>query len=176
MERHRLGQVESLRRPWLVSVGYERQVPRCKTENSRRQVELDPTTLAMLSSWRDWQEASTAWIGSRVPEWLFPGEDGGTTHPHAFSQAFERIVRRAGLPATRLHDLRHPTPACSSRTVYRSKSSVSDSATPKASFTMDTYQHVMPGMQADAARTYERIVAAPTPSLRRQSASTGTRR
>ncbi len=44
----------------LVSVGYERQVTRCKTENSRRQVELDQTTLAMLSSWRDWQEASTS--------------------------------------------------------------------------------------------------------------------
>jgi len=26
-------------------------------------------------------------------------------------------------------------------------------------FTIDTYQHVMPGMQADAARVFERLVA-----------------
>ena len=29
-------------------------------------------------------------------------------------------------------------------------------------FTMQTYQHILPGMQADAARTYERL-ANPTP-------------
>ena len=43
----------------------------------------------------------------------------------------------------------------------------------KASFTMDTYQHVMPGMQADAARTYERIVTTHTASTARP-ASTGS--
>ena len=30
-------------------------------------------------------------------------------------------------------------------------------ATP--AFTIDTYQHVLPGMQADAARVFERLVA-----------------
>lgn len=114
----------------LVSVGYERQVTRCKTANSRRQVELDPTTLAMLATWRDWKESSTVWLADATPEWLFPADDGGATHPHAFSQAFDRIVRRAGLPPTRLHDLRH-TPACSSRTASHSRSSTNDSVTPR---------------------------------------------
>jgi integrase len=160
----------------LVSVGYERQVTRCKTENSRRLVELDPTTLTMLASWRDWQEASNAWLGGNVPEWLFPGEDGGATHPHAFSQAFERIARRAGLPATRLHDLRHTHASLLIKDGVPLKVVSERLGHAKASFTMDTYQHVMPGMQADAARTYERIIATPTPSRRRPSASTGSTR
>ena len=111
----------------LVSVGYERQVTRCKTEDSRRQIELDPTTLAMLSSWRDWQQTSTIWLGGTVPEWLFPA-DGGATHPHSFSQAFDRIVRNAGTAPR--SDPTILTPACSSRTACLSRSSANDSATP----------------------------------------------
>ena len=29
----------------------------------------------------------------------------------------------------------------------------------KPSFTIDTYQHVLPGMQAEAARTFEALIA-----------------
>ena len=46
----------------LVSVGYERQVTRCKTKNSRRLIELDPTTLALLCAWHIW----SAWGRGRL--------------------------------------------------------------------------------------------------------------
>lgn len=160
----------------LVSVGYERQVTRCKTENSRRQVELDPTTMAMLSAWRDWQEASIRWLGNAVPEWLFPADDGGATHPHAFSQAFDRIVRRTGLPPTRLHDLRHTHASLLIKNGVPLKVVSERLGHAKASFTMDTYQHILPGMQADAARTYEQLVTAVAPSRGRRPTSTGSPR
>ncbi|MGI8661927.1 MAG: hypothetical protein ACR2LQ_01795 [Acidimicrobiales bacterium] len=38
---------------------------------------------------------------------MFTDGDGQPIHPHALSQAFERIARRAGVPMIRLHDLRH---------------------------------------------------------------------
>ena len=88
----------------LVAVGYERQVTRCKTKNSRRLIELDPTTMAMLTAWCAWQHAATFGDPAALPVWMFPADDGGATHPHAFSQAFDRIVQRAELPPTRLHD------------------------------------------------------------------------
>jgi integrase len=43
--------------------------------------------------------------GDENPE---PGDsDGEPVHPHALSQAFKRVARRAGVPVIRLHDLRH---------------------------------------------------------------------
>ncbi|MBX7070332.1 MAG: site-specific integrase [Microthrixaceae bacterium] len=157
----------------LVVVGYEREVTRCKTASSRRQIELDPTTLAMLATWRDWQQSCAVCPTDAGPEWLFPADDGGATHPHAFSQAFDRIVRRAGLPPTRLHDLRHTHASLLIKHGVPLKVVSERLGHAKASFTMDTYQHVMPGMQADAARTYERIVTTHTASTARP-ASTGS--
>ncbi len=157
----------------LVSVDYERQLTRCKTRNSRRLVELDPTTLAMLAAWRAWQQA--ACFAAEPSEWMFPADDGSPTHPHAFSQAFERIVNRASLPPTRLHDLRHTHASLLFKHGIPLKVVSERLGHAKASFTMDTYQHIMPGMQADAARTYERIME---PAGAKQGApiSTGRRR
>ncbi len=39
-------------------------------------------------------------------------------------------------------------------------------------FTMQTYQHVLPGMHADAARTYERL-ATPTPPAKTDRRNVG---
>jgi integrase len=131
------------------------------------------TTLAMLAAWRAWQQA--ACFAAEPSEWMFPADDGSPTHPHAFSQAFERIVNRASLPPTRLHDLRHTHASLLIKHGMPLKVVSERLGHAKASFTMDTYQHITPGMQADAARTYERIMA---PARAKQEApiSTGRRR
>jgi integrase len=84
-----------------VSVGYERQVTRCKTANSPSRTLPNHTRV-------DRHVARLAGLVNRLarrrgPEWLYPADDGGATHPPAFSQTFDRIVRRAGLLPTRLH-------------------------------------------------------------------------
>lgn len=80
------------------------------------------------------------------------------THPHAISQAFGRIARRAGVTMIRLHDLRHPhgTFLLAAGVPVELVSEPLGSATP--TFTFKTYQHVLPGLQADAARTLERPI------------------
>jgi len=35
---------------------------------------------------------------------MFTDGQGEPVHPHAVSQAFERIARRSGIPVIRLHD------------------------------------------------------------------------
>jgi integrase len=40
----------------LVAVAYELHESRGKTSNSRRPVELDPTTVEALTAWRAWQQ------------------------------------------------------------------------------------------------------------------------
>ena len=91
----------------LVAVGYELHETRGKTRNSRRSIDLDATTLAVLAGWRALQAAEYHAIGIDDPGWMFTDADGEPVHPHSLSQAFERIARRAGVPVIRLHDLRH---------------------------------------------------------------------
>jgi hypothetical protein len=38
---------------------------------------------------------------------------------------------------------------------------------PLPAFTIDTYQHVLPGMQAEAARTFEKLIKENPPGDRR---------
>ena len=43
--------------------------------------------------------------------WVFTDGDGDPIHPHALSQAFERIACRAGVPVIRLTTCATPTAA-----------------------------------------------------------------
>ena len=82
---------------------------------------------------------------------VFTRAEGQPVHPHALSQAFERLRPRRRVPAIRLHDLRHTHATLLIKQASHSRSSANASATPTPAFTMAAYQHVLPGMQADAA-------------------------
>jgi integrase len=157
----------------LVSVGYELHESRGKTANSRRSIDLDPTTLSVLDGWRCWQRTEYAAVGVADPGWMFADAYGEPVHPHAISQAFERIARRSGSPVIRLHDVRHThgTLLIKAGVPVKVVSERLGHANP--SFTIDTYQHVLPGMQAEAARTFETLVA---PAVLPGTASTGDHR
>jgi integrase len=90
----------------LIAVNYELHETRGKTRNARRSIDLDPTTVAVLVAWHHWQQAEHAAVGIDTAGWIFTDGAGQPIHPHALSQAFERIARRAGVPVIRLHDLR----------------------------------------------------------------------
>lgn len=142
----------------LVSVGYELHESRGKTSNSRRAIDLDPTTVDVLSAWHAWQRTEQAAVGIQPTGWVFGDAAGHPVHPHSISQTFERITARAGVPMIRLHDLRHthgtllikagvPVKVVSERLGHHNPA-----------FTIDTYQHVLPGMQAEAATAFEKLI------------------
>ena len=56
-----------------------------------------------------------------------------------------------------------PTPHCSSPPEHRSRSSPNDSATPTPASRWHTYQHLLPGMGAAAARDFAALIAAAGP-------------
>lgn len=89
---------------------------------------------------------------------MFTDGHGTTIHPHAISQTFERIARRAGVRVIRLHDLRHThgTLLIAAGVPVKVVSERLGHATP--TFTIETYQHVLPGMQADAAHVFEHLI------------------
>ena len=95
---------------------------------------------------------------------MFTDGNGEPIHPHALSQAFERIARRAGVPVIRLHDLRHTHGTLLIKEGVPVKVVSERLGHAHIALTIQTYQHVLPGMQADAARTYERLTAPVPPA------------
>ncbi len=93
---------------------------------------------------------------------VFSRPDGAPTHPHLLSDAFKKLVARSGLPPIRFHDLRHThaTLLLKAGVPVKVVSERLGHSTP--GFTMATYQHVIPGMQHEAALTF-----AATPPRRR---------
>jgi integrase len=147
----------------LVAIGYDLHETRGKTRSSRRSIDLDTTTLDVLAGWRAFQHAEFAAVGLEPDDgWVFTDGEGQPIHPHALSQAFERIARRASVPVIRLHDLRHTHGSLLIKEGVPVKVVTERLGHANIAFTIETYQHVLPGMQADAARTYQRL-AAPVP-------------
>ncbi len=142
----------------LVSVGYETHISRGKTSNSRRTIDLDATTVQVLSAWRDWQQTEQAVVGAEPTEWVFTNSAGKPIHPHSISQAFERIVKRAEVPRIRLHDVRHTHGTLLIKAGIPVKVVSERLGHGNPVFTIDTYQHVLPGMQAEATRMFESLI------------------
>lgn len=72
---------------------------------------------------------------------------------------FNRPARNAGLPRTRLHDLRHT--AASVLLAARVNPKVVQQRLGHSSvmITLDTYSHLVPTLQEDAAERLERAIA-----------------
>jgi len=142
----------------LVSVAYELHETHGKTSTARRCIDLDPTTVGRLVHWHDRLESELN-RSVRLDDYLFPTVEGRPTHPDLFSQAFNRLIARIDLPRLRLHDLRHThaTLLLKAGVPIKVVSERLGHATP--GFTMATYQHVLPGMQAQAARTFEALLS-----------------
>ena len=141
----------------LVAIGYQLTESRGKTANSRRSIDLDPATIDILTRWKAWTSVEHRVAGTD-PDYVFTHPHGGPVHPHSISQAFERITRNAQLPVIRFHDLRHThaTLLIKEGTPVKVVSERLGHAT--TAFTIETYQHVLPGMQTQAANLFAQLI------------------
>jgi integrase len=155
----------------LVAVGYEVHQTRGKTKTARRTIDLDMTTIAVLEGWRSLQTAGLAAVGIVNEEgWVFTDGEGKTIRPHAVYEAFKRIVRNAGVPEMRFHGLRHTHGSLLLKEGIPVKVVSERLGHAHIAHTLQTYQHVLPGMQTDAATAAERLSRPrPAPSKRRST-------
>lgn len=79
---------------------------RGKTRSARRRIDLDATTVNVLTAWATWQSTERCAAGLEPTEWMFTDAHGGPIHPQAMSQTFDRLVAKHGLTRIRFHDLR----------------------------------------------------------------------
>lgn len=81
---------------------------------------------------------------------VFPAIDGAPWPPDRFSGAFVTLARRAGLEGTRLHDLRHTHATQLLRMGVHPKIVSERLGHATVAITLDTYSHVLPGIQREA--------------------------
>jgi integrase len=143
----------------LVSIAYEVQLSDVKTDNGRRTIDLDEGTLAILEQWR---QTRTDERGGRQPadsDLVFTTPDGSWVHPHSFSQIFDRRVEKLEVPTISLHDLRHTHATIMLKAGVPVKVVSERLGHANAAFTMSVYQHVLPGMQAEAAAVFATLLS-----------------
>jgi len=136
-----------------------------KTARSRRSIALDPVTVTALREHQVRQATDREAVGPAYEDsgLVFTHPDGSPIHPHLFSDWFKQHVRVAGLPMIRLHDLRHSyaTAALAAGIPAKVVSERLGHAT--ITITMDTYSHVLPGLDERAAVTVARLILGDEP-------------
>jgi len=146
-----------------VTVNYKVVVSEPKTAKGRRSIALDPATVAALREHRSRQLQDRLAVG---PLWedsglVFTWADGRPLHPERFSRWFDQHARAAGLPRIRLHDVRHSYATAALAAGIPAKVVSERLGHANIAITMDTYSHVLPGMDERAASAVARLILGP---------------
>jgi len=144
-----------------------------KTAKGRRIVALTPTAVLALRAHREQQEAERAFleVPSTGDSLVFSHPDGSPLLPNTVTHAFIKIARRAGLRGIRLHDLRHTHASLLLRQGVHPKIVSERLGHANIAVTLDTYSHVLPGLQEAAARQFDEGLQAARPTAQQAKAS-----
>jgi integrase len=91
--------------------------------------------------------------------YVFTQADGRPMNPNTITQEFTAIVRKAGLPHLTLHGLRHANATLFLMAGVSPKVVSERLGHSNIAITMDTYSHVIPGMQEEAAQILDRLLS-----------------
>jgi integrase len=119
------------------------EIGETKTEKGMREILLPPSTYHLLKERKK----------SAITEWIFPGllMPENPTAPNSAYQKLKAILKNAGLPDIRFHDLRHTFATHALKSGVDAKTLSGILGHTNASFTLDTYTHVTSDMQKNAS-------------------------
>lgn len=112
-----------------------------KTKNSYRSIPVSKDAIEVLKA----QKAKT------TSEYVFPSLNGGPISPDSVLHMLHRVLKRAGLPRVRFHDLRHTFATIALQNGVDVKTVSGMLGHYSAGFTLDTYAHVTTAAQREAA-------------------------
>ncbi len=140
-----------------------------KTKAGRRQIKLGKIGLTYLEAHRQRQEIQKALAGDHWKEngMIFTTSIGTYIDQTKVSREFKRLLKQAGLPDIRFHDLRHTSISFLLDIGTPVNTVQSRAGHSKASVTTDIYGHVMAHSQDEAAENIEGIVISLTNDLQK---------
>ena len=121
-----------------------------KTKNAYRTLPLAEDTIGVL-------EAQKKKTGNSP--WVFPSPTGGPISPDSVLHKLHRVLKRAGLPRVRFHDLRHTFATLALQSGVDVKTVSGMLGHFSAGFTLDTYAHVTTASQRQAAKTMGNLLS-----------------
>ena len=132
-----------------------------KTDRSRRTIALPQTAAAALRVHRTRQLRERLAAGSRWQETglVFTTTIGTPLEPRNVTRQFRKVLMKAGLPLKRFHDLRHTCASLLLAQGVHPRVVMEILGHSQISMTMDTYSHVMPVLERDAASQMDALLA-----------------
>ena len=91
--------------------------------------------------------------------WVFPSPNGGPISPDSVLHMLHRVLKRAGLPKVRFHDLRHTFATLALQNGVDVKTVSGMLGHFSAGFTLDTYAHITSAAQRQAAQTMGSVLS-----------------
>ena len=122
-----------------------------KTKNAYRTLPLAEDTISVLIEQKKKAGSSP---------WVFPSPVGGPISPDNVLHMLHRVLKRAGLPRVRFHDLRHTFAILALQNGVDIKTVSGMPGHFPAAFILDTYAHITTSAQKEAARTIEKVLTA----------------
>ena len=121
-----------------------------------RTVTLPAMVVAELRAHQLRQAEELLRLGLRPAEDTFvcAREDGKPQQPNSIGHAWDRFLAATKLPRIRFHDLRHSHATAMLKSNINPKIVSERLGHSRVSLTLDTYSHVIPGMQEEAAADY----------------------
>lgn len=155
-----------------IVLAYTTPIVSTPKSHEARVVNLDPATIRSLLAHRDRQDGERrAWGEGYVDSGLvFRREGGNAIHPDRLSQLFDKHVRHAGIRRIKLHGLRHTHATLMLKAGVPVKVVSERLGHADPAFTLRIYQHVLSGMQAEAAAAFALVVESAMPPLGRLGA------
>jgi integrase len=134
-----------------------------KTRLSRRAVSLSPETVRMLAAHRKVQLEARLLAGSAWQDMdlVFSSALGTPVEPGTVARTWGRVLEAAGVGHVRWHDLRHAHATLMLSAGVHPKVVSERLGHASVGITLDTYSHVLPGIQAAAAEALDAVLAAP---------------
>ena len=120
-----------------------------KTKNSYRSVSIGQDAVQILKE----QQRKTS------SQYVFPSPTGGPISPDSILDMLHRVLKRAGLPQIRFHDMRHTFATVALQNGVDIKTVSGMLGHYSAGFTLDTYAHVATQAQRQAANTMANILS-----------------
>ena len=130
-----------------------------KSARSRRVIELAPGTAHIIAEHRQEQVHHRLSLGAywRDHDLVFCTDGGHPLDGGQVNWRFHRALARAGLPQLRVHDLRHTAASLLMAKGVHPKVVQEMLGHSTITLTLDTYSHVTPGLQADAAQRMQSL-------------------
>lgn len=130
-----------------------------KTTKGRRTIALPPSATSVLREHQKNQNLERKMLGVSLNDdsLVFCQVDGKPLRPNTVSRAWTILAARSGLKVIRFHDARHTHASLMLKQGVHPKIVQERLGHSNIAITLDTYSHVVPGLQEAAAKRFDEV-------------------